>query len=171
MLRSGRDRVVPARRHGRRPILDHDRHAVSQRADLITGGEALVRITVPRGVRRRSLRITARTTATSRRAFATRPDGRFEGLVTGLPLGRSVLEAIAPSGAGARLTITDHSENGPLFSGPAAGAVAVSARRAERDCNRPTTYAYRYASVSHPWKLVPYDPADPPHDVRRIQHR
>lgn len=141
--------------------------SLSQRADLITGGEALVRIVVPAAVRRSSLRITDGRRDVSA-VFAPRRGGVFEGLVTGIPLGHSVLTAAAPDGSGARLTITDHSRNGPLFSGPRLEPWHCRPGARDRECNHPTTYAYRYASVDRPWKLVPYDPAHPPHDVRRV---
>ena len=47
-----------------------------------------------------------------------RPNGRFQGLVTGLALGDNVLTARITGGPGARITLTNHPNGGPVFSGP-----------------------------------------------------
>ena len=65
---------------------------VSGRADLVTGGDALVEVT---GVRRASdvrVRLNGRDVSP---AFAVRPGGRFQGLVHGLRVGRNDLRVIA----------------------------------------------------------------------------
>jgi len=83
---------------------------VSNRADLVSGGDALVAVSAPARVFRNGTDVT--------NAFATRPDGRFEGLVTGLRNGANTLTAKRPDGSGATLTITSHPIGGPVFSGP-----------------------------------------------------
>src|SRR3954453_915106 len=87
---------------------------VSNRADLVSGGDVLVRIT---GTGGRVPRVKAgqRDATTS---FARRPNGRIEGLVTGLKTGRTRLTARLPSGRGARLTVTNHPASGPVIAGP-----------------------------------------------------
>ena len=47
-----------------------------------------------------------------------RPNGRFEGLVTGLSLGPNVLTARAHGRKDASITVTNHPNGGPVFSGP-----------------------------------------------------
>lgn len=103
--------VATGVRHGLR-IVTH-----SNRADLISGGQALVQVVLPHGVRASRVQVTLNGHRISSK-FAIRPDGRFEGLVTGLRLGRNVLVAREPNGSGARLRITDHPIGGPVFSGP-----------------------------------------------------
>jgi hypothetical protein len=68
---------------------------LSNRADVISAGEALVAVNVPAGVNPANVRVfdDARDVTS---AFAVRPNGRFEGLVTGLSVGRNVLSARAP---------------------------------------------------------------------------
>ena len=51
-------------------------------------------------------------------AFAVRPNGRFEGLVTGLKVGANTLTVRDADGAGKRITITNHPIGGPVFAGP-----------------------------------------------------
>src|SRR5436309_15938082 len=70
---------------------------LSNRADLVSGGDALVTISAPARVFRNGTEVT--------KAFARRADGRFEGLVTGLHDGANSLIARLPDGSGARLTV------------------------------------------------------------------
>src|SRR5436305_11770520 len=59
---------------------------LSHRAHLISGGDALVAIRLPARTSARRLRITANGRNVGS-AFAPRPDGRYEGLLTGLANG------------------------------------------------------------------------------------
>src|SRR5205807_1070421 len=90
---------------------------LSNRADLISDGNALVGITLPRRADAGRLKVTVGGRDISG-AFTHRVDGMVEGLVDGLALGRNDLVATAPGATGARLTITDHPNGGPVFSGP-----------------------------------------------------
>ena len=90
---------------------------LSNRADLISGGAALVAVALPAATAPSSVRMTLGTRDISRE-FALRPNGRYEGLVTGLHVGENVLAATLPNGSGAQITITDHPNGGPVFSGP-----------------------------------------------------
>src|SRR5581483_6527970 len=79
--------AVPAdaTRHGRRPTLSIS--VLSGRADLVSGGSALVAIQLPRsGARHVGVTLGRRNVT---RDFAIRQDGHFEGLVTGLTPGRN----------------------------------------------------------------------------------
>src|SRR3954454_14096990 len=87
---------------------------LSNRADLISGGDALVQVS-PKG---------ARVTVGKRDvtgAFAVRPDGRYEALLTGLPNGPDVVTARKGRG-GARLTILNHAIGGAGTARPPAPA-------------------------------------------------
>src|SRR5437764_6647365 len=77
---------------------------LSGRADLVSGGSALVAITLPRRADAKRVRITLGR-RNVRRAFAFRRDGRFEGLVTRLRLGTNVLQVTLPDGWAARTTL------------------------------------------------------------------
>jgi len=89
---------------------------LSNRADLISGGDALVEIRVPpwisaaRGVKIDVDGVNANS------AFAVRADGRYYGLITGLRNGDNVVRAVTPGGT-ATLTIRNHPIGGPVFSG------------------------------------------------------
>ena len=88
---------------------------VSNRADLISGGDALVSVdlldTSPRAVR-------VELNGTNiKSAFAVRANGRFEGLVTGLEEGKNLLRVRPGNGVGRWIEITNHPIGGPVFSG------------------------------------------------------
>ena len=89
---------------------------LSNRADLISGEDALVRVTTP-GADASSarIRLNGRDVTT---AFRSSSDGHGLGLVNGLHVGSNVVTATLPDGRGARLTILDHPLGGPDFAGP-----------------------------------------------------
>jgi hypothetical protein len=83
--------------------------------------------------------------------------------VTGLALGRNTLRALLPSGRGAAITITNHPNGGPVFSGPQVQPWKCQATAADAQCNEPVNYEFQYMSTAG--GLQPYDPAQPPSDV------
>src|SRR5947209_2952503 len=89
---------------------------LSTRADLVSGGEALVQLFLPPGARAAGTRLDVNGRDVTRQ-FALLSGGKFEGLVTGLANGRNVLTARLPDGYGAHLTITNHPLRGPIISG------------------------------------------------------
>ncbi len=90
---------------------------LSNRADLVSGGDALVEIRVPTWVNlAKGVKVDVDGVNVNG-AFAVRADGRYYGLVTGLKVGANVLTATMPGGR-ARITITNHPIGGPVFSGP-----------------------------------------------------
>jgi hypothetical protein len=89
---------------------------LSNRADLISGGDALVEIKWPAGSNVALAKI-AVDSVNVKAAFAMRANGRYMGLLTGLKNGANVLTARIP-GAGAQITITNHPIGGPVFAGP-----------------------------------------------------
>ena len=136
---------------------------LSNRADLISGGDALVAVVLPDGATPEGLRVDEDGRDVSG-ALAARPDGRVVGLVTGLDLGANVLSARLPDGRGARITVTNHPVGGPVFSGPHIQPWACADGAADADCNRPPTYEFQYMPQSG-GALRPYDPENPPPDV------
>ncbi|MQA62569.1 MAG: hypothetical protein GEU86_14000, partial [Actinophytocola sp.] len=137
---------------------------LSNRADLISGGDALVRVTLPEGVAPETVRVSAAGRDVTG-SFAMRPNGHFEGLITGLPLGGSVLKANGGR-ASDTLTVTNHPNGGPVFSGPQVQPWVCQPTARDEQCNQPAEYTFQYKSTnpSQPG-LQPYDPADPPSDV------
>jgi hypothetical protein len=138
---------------------------LSSRADLVSGGDAMVRVDVPSGTDPATLTITVGQADVSS-DFAVRSGGGFEGLVTGLENGPNVIKAVLPDGRGAQLTITNHPNGGPVFSGPQVQPWQCPPSALDAQCNQPPQFSYRYHSTD-PTKdsLLPYDPANPPSDV------
>ncbi len=89
---------------------------LSNRADLISGGDALVGARLAPGVDPASVRADLDGVDVTS-AFALRSNGRFEGLVTGLKVGANTLTVRDASGGGKRITITNHPIGGPVFAG------------------------------------------------------
>ena len=137
---------------------------LSGRADLVSGGSALVAINLSRSDRKHVKVTLGRRNVT--KAFATRADGSFEGLVTRLKLGRSTLQATLPSGWAARITLVNHPIGGPVFSGPQLKPWTCQQGATDSKCNQPATFSYVYKSTN-PTKsgFQPYDPSNPPSDV------
>src|SRR3712207_163955 len=106
--------LLPASAHAA-PGLRID--VLSNRADLISAGDALVAIDLPARVDTSKVKVTDDGRDVTSQ-FAQRPNGKFEGLLTGLDLGPNVIRATAPDVRAATLTITNHPNGGPVFSGP-----------------------------------------------------
>src|SRR5206468_9206378 len=128
------------------------------RADLISDGQALVQIKLPKGARAKGLEVTVSGRNVTG-AFKRRADGRIEGVVDGLKLGANKVVATAPRGTGAQLTITNHPNGGPVFSGPQVQPWRCQQGAVDAQCNQPEQYTYLYKSTD-PTKpgLQPYDP-------------
>ncbi len=99
-----------------------DIRTVSSRADTVSGGDALVEVSVPGGLPLRNVRIAVdgrNVTSAFRPGLA---HGTLLGLVSGLALGRNTIEMWAnPQGRGralASLVVTNHPISGPVISGP-----------------------------------------------------
>ena len=108
---------------------------LSTRADLVSGGEALIRIVLPLAVKPSAVRLDLNGHAVTHR-FAVRANGKFEGLLTGLRLGSNTLTARLPSGYGARLHDHQSPHRRPGVLRTADPAVAVPERR-QRQAVRP----------------------------------
>ena len=90
----------------------------SSRAHLITGGDALVRVTFPADVDPTGLEVLVNgidVTASFRPAAI---DGELVGLLTGLREGSNEIEARLPGGARAWNALTNYPITGPIISGP-----------------------------------------------------
>jgi hypothetical protein len=149
---------------------------LSNRADLVSGGDALVRVTLPRGVRASRLRLMAgrrNVTRVLRRTGRRRLDGR----VRGLRRGRVPLTARIRRGGAARLRVTNHPIGGPVFAGPQIQPWTCQAGAKDAKCNQAPTYRFFYLpkgssrqgavlpgtnSNEDGGAFQPYDPENPP---------
>ncbi|MFY1691821.1 DUF6351 family protein [Plantactinospora sp. WMMB782] len=88
---------------------------LSSRPDQVSGGDALIRVTLTGRIDPRSVRVTRDGTDVTR---AFRVDGRsLRGVVDGLRTGNNLLRASARRARAATLVVRDHG-SGPIFSGP-----------------------------------------------------
>jgi hypothetical protein len=142
---------------------------LSNRADAVTGGDALVRIDLG-DAKAASVRVTLNGSDVTS-AFAVRPNGHFEGLVTGLVEGANVLQARPSDGYGRTLTIRNHPIGGPVFSGPQIQPWLCRTQNQSNPalgpsvdvkCNAPTVVELFYRNTATPAQFVAYDRANPP---------
>lgn len=91
---------------------------LSTRADMVSGGSALVEVVLPPSANRSSLKVSLGGTDVSG-AFKPNGQGRILGLVSGLAIGTNKLTVAATdsSFAAAALVVTNHPAQGPVFSG------------------------------------------------------
>ena len=175
--------LAPLSAHGRFDRGDDDFKIVllSNSADLISGGDALVEIVLPEFRSAKGLRVEVRAEGshvdrTSRdvsNRFARRADGRVVGLVDGLALGSNILTAKLPNARRAHVRITNHPKGGPVFSGPQVQPwICMTVENGlgpaiDAQCNAPTKVEYFYRSTNPTTPgFLPYDLASPPTDVQ-----
>jgi hypothetical protein len=135
---------------------------LSNRADLISGGDALLAVDVPAGAAPSVTLDGGDVTA----QFVRLSSSRWEGVVSGMPVGANVVMARLPDGTGAQLTITNHPNGGPLFAGPQMQPWKCEPGAIDAQCNKPAKYDYLYQSTNgNKAGFQPFDPAHPPSDV------
>jgi hypothetical protein len=89
---------------------------LSNRADLVSGGNALVEIVLPDPAVASTLVVNVGGRDVTS-AFAIRSDGRLKGVITGLANGDNVVTAGVGKSPSGRLTITNHAIGGPVLLG------------------------------------------------------
>jgi Tannase-like family of unknown function (DUF6351) len=158
---------------------------LSNRADLISGGDALVEIVLrkPKEVSQLRVHLNGRDIT---RTFAVRGNGRILGLVTGLAVGENSLTAqIANKEHPVRLVITNHPIGGPVIAGrqtspfvcatplaqpatatsPATNASGLTTNAVDAQCNIATEFKLFYRTTTagcSPALPDPSAPAAPP---------
>jgi hypothetical protein len=136
---------------------------LSGRADLVSGGSAFVRINFARrsGIRLAKVKVGKRNV---RRSFTRSGRKRLVGVVKGLRAGRNVLRVTLPGGKGARITLVNHPNGGPVFSGPQLQPWKCQKTAVDTQCNQPADFKFLYKADGKSG-FQPYDPANPPSDV------
>jgi Tannase-like family of unknown function (DUF6351) len=136
-------------------------HVLSDRADAISGGDALVSVSIPRGIPPSSVTMSLGSTNVTSE-FARRPNGSYEGLVSGLAVGSNTLSAQAPGATSGQATIVNHAIGGPAISGPQVQPwVCKNAHPTDAKCDEAPTYEYKYKSALT-GQFETYNPASPP---------
>jgi hypothetical protein len=149
---------------------------LSNRADLVSGGDAFVRVTLPRGVRASRLRLSAGRRNVTRVLHRT-GRRRLEGVVRRLPVGRVPLVARIRRAGAARLFVINHPIGGPVFAGPQIQPWTCQDGAKDAKCNQAPSYRFLYLPKGAPTDgatlpgtntngsggpFQPYDPSSPP---------
>jgi hypothetical protein len=91
---------------------------ISSRPDMVSGGDALVRVELPAGMAARDVVKLTLNGAEARAKLKDDVGGRsLTGLVTGLRNGPNTLEVTASNKSSTKITLVNHPITGPLFAG------------------------------------------------------
>ncbi len=140
-------------------------NVLSNRADLISAGDALVEVKLGKRVDPADVVVRdGKRDVTD--AFGVSPDGRFIGLVEGLDVGRNVLRAHVQGARRKRdrQVVVNHPNGGPVFSGPQVQPWECQEDAVDAQCNQPVEYKFMYKNSRGGFSE--YDPENPPSDVQ-----
>ncbi|MDX3905084.1 MAG: DUF6351 family protein [Pigmentiphaga sp.] len=148
---------------------------LGNRADLVSGGQALVEVEVPGESAPRFDQIRVMLNGKDvTDAFAQRANGRYLGLVEGLADGNNQLVARIAGGPSAHLSIKNHPIGGPIFSGPQVAYWECTTKVANPTPTNPdlgdhlddkcnvAAPVFRYQYRTTDGRFAVYDPASPP---------
>lgn len=140
---------------------------LSNRADLLSAGDALVEIVGASAGDKLVADLDGRDVSST---FQARANGRVMGRLEDLPLGESVL-TVRQKGRGARLALTNHPASGPIIAGApiqpwdcTTEAAGLGPAEDASTCQAQTKYEFFYMPADG-GGFAPYDPANPPADV------
>jgi Tannase-like family of unknown function (DUF6351) len=138
---------------------------LSNRADLISGGDALIEVDPPTGTDTAVLHLSLNGKDVTQQ-FTVGANGKFMGLVSGLVNGNNVLSAQGSGLQNASITIVNHPQGGPVLAGPQLQPWTCQAGATDAQCNQAPAYTWFYKSTD-PTKqgLQGYDPNNPASDV------
>ncbi|GGE78772.1 hypothetical protein GCM10011533_33860 [Streptosporangium jomthongense] len=149
---------------------------MSNRKDLISGGNALVRIRTSEG---KPGQLLINGSEVESIPFSTSTT-EWVGLVEGLEIGENLLEVTFPNNKHLTTTVTNHPIGGPVFSGPQVSPWnCTNSAAVDEQCNQAPTFEFKYMpdsvfkqfvaefdpeSPGLPGAFMPYDPENPPAD-------
>jgi Tannase-like family of unknown function (DUF6351) len=151
---------------------------LSSKPDMVSGGDALVAVDVPKGSKAAKVRVrrNGRNVTGSFSASDSSPR-RLVGLVGGLAEGPNNLTAIVGgSSRAAALTLFNSATAGPLFSGPHQSPFICTTESnglgpaTDADCSAPTKIVFRYRSTDGDFKPLA-DPTQRPADLAQTTTR
>jgi len=161
---------------------------LSNRADLISGGDALVEVVVPdrfQGALAKPAAALAKLWRATLNgadvtkafnvvsgAFSIAGKRRLMGMVEGLKVGKNLLTVRMPDGSSAAIIITNHAISGPVFGGPQVLPWVCATednglgKPLDAKCSGKTIHEFLYKSTDPLSSgLQHYDPKSPPSDV------
>jgi hypothetical protein len=140
-------------------------------AKYVSGGAARVRVVVPRSVPLEDASVAVDGVDVSDNFVEDdQVPHALEGVLRGLPLGRSTVTATTSRHDRATMTLVNHPVTGPMFSGPQQPDFFCSTPAhlagfdlaepfLDTNCSLPTRVGYYYRTTGGAWQ--PYDPAAP----------
>jgi hypothetical protein len=152
---------------------------LSNRADLVSDGDVLVRIDLPAGATGSTLKVDVGGRDVTSAFVAS--NGGYVGRVTGLAVGANALNASADGASAATLTVTNASRGGPIYSGaqitpfycatptpqaasgvaPATVGSGLSTAATDAQCNTATEFKLWYRTTSANCSTAIPDPSPP----------
>lgn len=133
---------------------------LSTAPDMVSGGDVLVRVDVPRYLSATDVTVSLGDEDVTD-VFRPSGDGRsLTGLVTGLEVGENQLIA-AGRGRPAELTVVNHLVTGPIFSGPQQEPFVCKTEEwglgapLDEDCSAPTRVEYQYRTAAGEFAPLP----------------
>jgi hypothetical protein len=141
---------------------------LSSRADLVSGGDTLLAVTVPPGTRADQLAVTINGRDVTAKLARDGESDEFRGLVDGLAVGANkVVARTKTPKADAVLTIVNHPITGPILSGPHIAPFECSTEASglgpalDPNCSAPRRTWRFYRSTDNSFKpLIDSPPAD-----------
>jgi len=167
------------------PPLNFEIHTLSNRADLISDGDALVEVRVPKNVPMHKVTLTLDGVDVRSSFVADNADRTFRGVLGGMTLGDNVFVADANGQRRGRpwasLTITNHPRGGPILLGsqttpwicatptpvpasgntPASNASGLSTAAVDAQCNIATEHKLFYRTTTPGCSAGLPDPSPP----------
>ena len=140
---------------------------LSSRADLVSGGDALVEIKAPAGTPLDRLALTLNGKDVTGRLAGAAANGNYRGVIDGMIVGANTLQATVKSpNAKATLTVTNSSITGPILSGPHLKPYECSTEQSglgpalDANCSAPRKIWYLYRTSDGGFKPLT-DPTGP----------
>ncbi len=109
---------------------------LSNRADLISGGDALVEINAPKGEAAKKRRMILNGKPVKKR-FAKRANGRFQGIVRGIENGKQRPHREGARRPAAKVKILNHPNGSPVFAGLQVQPWECQDGAVDEQCNQP----------------------------------
>ncbi len=153
----------------KKPKLSVD--VVSSRADVVTAGNALVEVDVPKHVKPSKVKVDRDGKGVTRSFDRSSGNRRhLVGLVQGLRNGSNLISARAKGARGAKLTVLNSPVTGPVISGPHQSPFICTTEdnglgpATDSDCSAPSQVSYEYRSTDGSFKPLS-DPSQRPADL------
>ena len=155
-----------------------DIRVLSNRADLISGGDALIEVVADPELLDGAVLLLGDADITDQLQMT--PEGTLKGLVEGFELGENSLRMVLSDDSVLTQSVINHPRGGPVFSGPQVQPWQCNnAAAVDEQCNQPPEFSFVYVPADRlqnlltnfdpenpglPASVLPFDPENPPAD-------